>query len=113
MKRRLLQMILILFCTTLLAAGAAAHCEIPCGIYDDEARITILLEHVATVEKSMNQITAIEKEKKDPHNVAELRVVHPMDFWNKNQAEGRASLSRPSRRQTNSKPAWIAFRSDW
>ena len=70
MNKRLLQMILILSFTVFLAAGAAAHCEIPCGIYDDEARIAMLLEHVATIEKSMNQITAIEKEKE--HNPNQL-----------------------------------------
>jgi nickel superoxide dismutase len=70
MKKRLLQIAMVLCCTLLLAASAAAHCEIPCGIYDDEARIAMLLEHVATIEKSMNQITAIEKEKE--HNANQL-----------------------------------------
>jgi nickel superoxide dismutase len=70
MKKRLLQMAMVLSCTLLLAAGAAAHCEIPCGIYDDEARIGMLLEHVATIEKSMNQITTIEKDKE--HNANQL-----------------------------------------
>jgi len=70
MKKRLLQMAMVLSCTLLLAAGAAAHCEIPCGIYDDEARIGMLLEHVATIEKSMNQITTIEKNK--DHNANQL-----------------------------------------
>jgi len=70
MKKRLLQIAMVLSCTFLLAAVAAAHCEIPCGIYDDEARIAMLLEHVATIEKSMNQITAIEKDK--DHNSNQL-----------------------------------------
>ncbi len=35
---------------------ASAHCQIPCGIYDDPARFTAMLEHVATIEKSMAQI---------------------------------------------------------
>ena len=42
--------------------NAAAHCEIPCGIYDDEARIAMLLENTATIEKSMIQIIELEKE---------------------------------------------------
>jgi nickel superoxide dismutase len=70
MKKRLLQAAMVLSYTLLLAGAAAAHCEIPCGIYDDEARIAMLLEHVATIEKSMNQITAIEKEKE--HNANQL-----------------------------------------
>ena len=36
---------------------AYAHCEIPCGIYDDEARINMIFEHAGTIEKSMKQIT--------------------------------------------------------
>lgn len=33
-----------------------AHCQIPCGIYNDEARFTLLEEHVTTIEKSMKLI---------------------------------------------------------
>ncbi|GAB4183171.1 MAG: superoxide dismutase [Ni] [Calditrichia bacterium] len=36
-----------------------AHCEIPCGIYDDHMRIHMLEEHIATMEKSINQINAL------------------------------------------------------
>jgi nickel superoxide dismutase len=35
-----------------------AHCQIPCGIYDDQMRIHLMEEHVATIEKSMNEINA-------------------------------------------------------
>ncbi len=42
--------------------NASAHCEIPCGIYDDEMRIKMISEHITTIEKSMNQILKIEKE---------------------------------------------------
>lgn len=52
------------FCFMLLMANlAAAHCEIPCGIYGDEMRVQMILEHIATIEKSMQQISAIEAEK--------------------------------------------------
>ena len=43
------------------AQQASAHCEIPCGIYNDSLRITLLYEHITTIEKSMNQIIALEK----------------------------------------------------
>lgn len=29
-----------------------AHCQVPCGIYDDHARVAAMLEDAATVEKS-------------------------------------------------------------
>ena len=43
------------------AAPAAAHCQIPCGIYDDELRVQLIEEHITTVEKSMNQIVTLGK----------------------------------------------------
>ncbi len=39
-----------------------SHCEIPCGIYDDEMRIKMIAEHVATIEKSMKQIQLLSAE---------------------------------------------------
>ena len=36
-----------------------AHCEIPCGIYDDPARIELMREHITTIERSMDQIRNI------------------------------------------------------
>jgi nickel superoxide dismutase len=47
-----------------------AHCEIPCGIYDDEMRVKMIEEHIATIEKSMNKI--VELEKKLDHNNNQL-----------------------------------------
>ena len=44
-----------------VAVPASAHCQIPCGIYDDELRVQLIEEHITTVEKSMNQIIAISK----------------------------------------------------
>ena len=49
----------VLFALLLSAVTASAcygHCQIPCGIYDDEVRFTLLLEHVATIQKSINEI---------------------------------------------------------
>jgi nickel superoxide dismutase len=45
------------------AAIAAAHCEIPCGIYDDDARFKMMAEHITTIEKSMKQILELQGEK--------------------------------------------------
>ena len=44
------------------ANGAAAHCEIPCGIYDDGMRIKLIREHIDTIEKSMAMIRALSAE---------------------------------------------------
>jgi len=39
-----------------------AHCQIPCGIYGDHTRFTILREHISTIEKSVNQINELSTE---------------------------------------------------
>ena len=39
----------------------SAHCEIPCGIYDDQLRTQLIAEHATTIEKSMKQIMALSK----------------------------------------------------
>lgn len=33
-----------------------SHCEIPCGIYGDKMRLDTIVEHITTIEKSMQQI---------------------------------------------------------
>lgn len=42
---------------------SSAHCQIPCGIYDDHARVQAMLEDAATVEKSVKQIAALSGKK--------------------------------------------------
>ena len=49
--------VLVLFAAA-STATVRAHCQIPCGIYDDQMRIHLMEEHVATIEKSMKQIEA-------------------------------------------------------
>ena len=46
---------------SLLAAVAPllAHCEIPCGVYGDDARFAAIEEDLTTIEKSMVQIAAL------------------------------------------------------
>lgn len=38
------------------------HCQVPCGIYDDQMRIKMIAEHITTIEKAMNQINTLSKE---------------------------------------------------
>ena len=67
MKKR----ILIISALALLLSGAPqllAHCQIPCGIFDDEARLASMREHVTTIEKSMKQATELSAEGKANFN---------------------------------------------
>ncbi len=51
--RNLLTLAVILCAMTL---RIAAHCEVPCGIYDDQMRAKMIAEHATTIEKAMKQI---------------------------------------------------------
>jgi hypothetical protein len=58
--------ILVIALVALVGVGrvALSHCEIPCGIYDDQAEIVAMLLDMTTVEKSMkkiNELSAMEK----------------------------------------------------
>jgi len=44
---------------TLQAPHVQAHCQVPCGIYDDAARITQMREDATTIEKAIKQIAEL------------------------------------------------------
>ncbi|MEJ2429424.1 MAG: superoxide dismutase [Ni] [Deltaproteobacteria bacterium] len=52
----------------LSASYAAAHCELPCGIYNDQMRIEMIDEDITTIEKAMKQITELGSQKKINYN---------------------------------------------
>jgi len=60
MKKFALSLAVLLVSCGFFISNAQAHCEIPCGIYDDEARMNMIFEHAGTIEKSMKEITALE-----------------------------------------------------
>jgi nickel superoxide dismutase len=41
------------------ALPASAHCQLPCGIYDDYARVKLMLEDTATIEKATKMIAEL------------------------------------------------------
>ena len=45
---------------SIVSKSTYAHCEVPCGIYNDELRIELIKEHIQTIEKAMNQIIEIQ-----------------------------------------------------
>ena len=42
----------------LFATQLHAHCQIPCGVYDDTMRVKMIEEHTLTILKSMNYIAS-------------------------------------------------------
>ena len=59
LRVRLLIVFAVTGLTFLLPLPTHAHCQIPCGIYDDHARVQSMLEDAATVEKSDKEIAAL------------------------------------------------------
>ncbi len=66
MKRKISFLLLVL--TMAVYTNLNAHCEIPCGIYNDLLRIKLISEHITTIEKSMNEINRLSKEKAVNYN---------------------------------------------
>jgi nickel superoxide dismutase len=52
----------------IFASIAHSHCQIPCGIYGDETRFTMIAENITTIEKSMKLITELSKNDKPNMN---------------------------------------------
>jgi hypothetical protein len=54
--RRVIPLSLVLVA---LAGPAFAHCQVPCGIYDDPARVAAMREDAATIAKAIAQINEL------------------------------------------------------
>jgi nickel superoxide dismutase len=59
MKRATFLLPLALLSFLSLSGRASAHCQMPCGIYDDAARFASMLEDAATITKAMGEIDAL------------------------------------------------------
>lgn len=60
--KRLLFAGLFTFILANFSTKTYAHCEIPCGIYEDTIRIELIKEHITTIEKSMKMIIELSEE---------------------------------------------------
>lgn len=67
MQKTILSIVTI-FLLTALSFKAQAHCQVPCGIYDDSLRVKLMYEHITTIEKSMNSINSLSKEATPNYN---------------------------------------------
>jgi len=65
-KKLLLPAIAVL--TVVLASIVYSHCQIPCGIYDDPARLAMIAENTTTIEKAMKQIEELSAQQKPNMN---------------------------------------------
>ncbi|MCD6395635.1 MAG: superoxide dismutase [Planctomycetes bacterium] len=71
MKNTTQNKLIVAACLAVLAVSATvlySHCQIPCGIYDDNARFDMIAENITTIEKSMDQINELSAQKKPSLN---------------------------------------------
>lgn len=68
MKKHLFTMAMAITFLMIVVTQVSAHCQIPCGIYDDDTQFILMLEDVTTIEKSMTQIASLSKEQNLNYN---------------------------------------------
>lgn len=56
-----------------------AHCEIPCGIYDDPMRMKMIHEHIRTIGKSIHEIGHLEAAEKPDANQLTRWIINKDD----------------------------------
>ena len=65
-------MIKLFIIPLLLMSLVSAHCQIPCGIYDDVLRVVSMEEDIATIQKSINSIQELGDSEKSIQNQNQL-----------------------------------------
>ena len=68
LKYNRLILCIVILIVVFIAPSLFAHCQIPCGIYNDEMRFRMIEEHITTIEKSMNQIIALSEKGEKNYN---------------------------------------------
>jgi nickel superoxide dismutase len=57
--KKTLEVFIFFVMIALLKPAVFSHCEVPCGIYNDEMRFTMIEEHIKTIEKAMKEIATL------------------------------------------------------
>lgn len=63
---RIITAVVLLFIAA--ASQCLAHCQIPCGIYDDEMRIKMIGENITTIDKAIRQVESLSAAEKPDYN---------------------------------------------
>tara|TARA_Y100000588_G_scaffold393837_1_gene511475 strand:- start:12480 stop:12968 length:489 start_codon:yes stop_codon:yes gene_type:complete len=63
-----ISIILFIFTHCLLSA----HCQVPCGIYDDESRVVQMFEDLKTIEKAIVKINDLSKHQSTSQDINQL-----------------------------------------
>ena len=82
---KLTLLITVVIYSFVISTTTFAHCEIPCGIYQDSLRIELIKEHITTLEKSMNMINKLSAEGDKNYNQLVRWVVNKEEHAKKIQ----------------------------
>ena len=66
--KKIAGLILAFFALAWISPLLFSHCQVPCGIYDDQMRIKMMEENITTIEKAMTQVIALTKEATPNYN---------------------------------------------
>ncbi|MBD3413805.1 MAG: superoxide dismutase [Candidatus Aminicenantes bacterium] len=70
MKKTFLIVLCLVFLFS-LKISVFSHCEIPCGIYNDEMRFELIMEHIQTIEKAIHEITHLSESRWKVYKLSE------------------------------------------
>ncbi len=68
--KKIFSLVFLFFFFLVIHSVSFPHSEVPCGIYNDKMRFTMIEEHIQTIEKAMNQI--MELSKQSPQNMNQI-----------------------------------------
>lgn len=57
----------IFICCIIIKSDLLAHCQVPCGIYDDALRVISIQEDFETINKAINEIIQLQQNSEDPN----------------------------------------------
>ncbi len=63
--------VLLIAVSLIYVPDAHSHCQVPCGIYDDYARVKTMMEDAATARKAVEQMAALSG-KADPQSYNQI-----------------------------------------
>lgn len=83
MQKSMAGLLMVGLVLVLSPAPASAHCQIPCGIYDDSLRFVMLTEDITTIEKSIKSITELSAAAEKDYNQIVRWVTNKDEHANK------------------------------
>ncbi len=83
MKRIVFVLVLCFAAVLIYARPGFSHCQMPCGIYNDDMRFDMIKEDISTIEKAIKEIDELSKAGEKNYNQIVLWVNTKEDHANK------------------------------